>query len=401
MAAVLPPNTNWPPHSHPSLHRRTQSHSSSVVSFQEKVDQHDTEQLPVLSHSIKIKPYLRKLSLRDNNSNNLDLSRPTAENESLAGLGYYDESRSGSELAFTPIVTTASRSRHQRSASNTSTFSTSSSQRPSVPTPFKHTPRPYTPPIAATRSYTASSLLSSSDSVEAEDIMADEDFRFRQRAFEHTTRRSGSIGSLPAVPQTIHMHSSSSLTRLNGSNISQSSLPSVPTSRSRGDTMRSVDSSRGSMDKAMHIFRGGKDEPLDPATRAANIMAARIAYAEREEAKERKAEKEYLRQQNRRRNHERPPRGRSESATTGSSSQNEKMQFVGKSYDEYTPAHSRTLPKHVPTTTTSAATNVQNIRSGRSAQPGKSKTLKSRWLGFMAWLKTRLLRLGKKMSGGR
>jgi hypothetical protein len=154
------------------------------------------------------------------------------------------------------------------------------------------------------------------------------------------------------------------------------------------------------MDKAMHIFRAGKEEPIDPATRAANIIAARIAYAEREEAKERKAEKDYLKQQDRQNRRRQQTRGRSESATTGSSGHNEKIQFVGKSYDEYTPAHSRTLPKHVPTTTTAATTTVSNMRSDRTTRSSNSKTLKSRWLGFLAWFRTRLLRIGKKLRGG-
>ena len=74
------------------------------------------------THPLKIKPYLRKLSSRDVSS--LDLSRPAAENESLASLGIANEyhsnsgySRSISDVTFSPVN---GRHRHTRSTSSTS-----------------------------------------------------------------------------------------------------------------------------------------------------------------------------------------------------------------------------------------------------------------------------------------
>jgi hypothetical protein len=226
--------------------------------------------------------------------------------------------------------------------------------------------------------------------------MAEEDFGYRPRA-DYTKRRSGSIGSLPVAPQHIvQLHSSSSLTMLNTSNYSESSLPSLPTSRSRGDTLRSIDtvgtSSRTSMEKGVSFIRGSshKDEPLDAAARAAQINAARIAFAEREEAKERKAMRQLEKVNRKRQLKEERSRRKSESNSTNGSASDEKVDFVGVAYTDYTPAHTRTLPQHVPTT---AGTIPKLERRGTAA----SKSMKSRWLNFLAWFRTRLLRMNKKM----
>jgi hypothetical protein len=424
MAAVIHHPQPWSPPT--EGHKR--GHSASAISFRvSDLEKQQEQQSSVAAdvppsptsagHSINLKPYWRKLSLSQrDNSNVVDLSRSYAENQSIAGLAFFDESRSASDLAFSPSG--AARSLHKRSTSNNSNFSISSGQqRPTAPYayPMRHTPRPYTPPIA--RSYTANSSGNSDASDEADDIMSDEDFRSRQRAFD-PSRRSGSIGSLPIVnPQPYQSYSNSSLTRLN--NVSNSSLP---TSRSRGDTMRSVDtvpSSRTSMERAIGFFNrstsaGGKagvDEPVDAASRAATIQAARMAYAEREEAKERKAEKEHLKQQGkaerkkrmkeertRRKSESGAPTGTGASAgaggvTTAITGTDEKLGFVGRAYDDYEPSHTRSLPYHVPTVQAAIDT-----RPNAPPKPVASSSVKSRWLGFVAWFRTRLLRMKRKLK---
>jgi hypothetical protein len=369
-------------------------------------------------HSLKIKPYLRKLSLKDsaNGNNAIDLSRPTAENEKIASLGMHDydyaaPSKSAADVSFNPIAASG-RSRHTRTTSNNSQFSTASGhQRPTAPYahPMRQTPRPYTPPI--TRSYTASSLLGSDISDEAMGILPDDDLHRGQHSFD-PTRRSGSIGSLPTRPQAPYLPSSSSLTRLNASNPSQSSLPPAPTTRPRGDTLHSIDtatpSSRTSTDKAISFIRSGRDEPVDAASRAATIMAARIAYQEREVAKSRKVEKEVLKQQEKenRKRQQKEDRQRQKSedkqrrlsegddrrSRTRTNSSNEKMEFVGKPYNDYTPANIRSLPAHVPTAKPNGYAKADKSR------PSLGKSVKSTWLGFLAWFRTRLLRLQKKLG---
>jgi hypothetical protein len=395
MTSVVSPSFAWTPYTQSPLTKPLET-SSPATSIREKHIDDDLEQLPSSPTQSKFKPYLRKLSFRDQNL--IDLSRPSAENHSLTGIGFYDEPRSPTDVVFSQA---ASKTRHQRTTSNNSNFSIGSTlpphQRPRAPytIPFQHTPRPYTPPIS--RSYTASSVLGSDGSAEAEDIMVEDDFAYRPR-HDHTKRRSGSIGSLPvAQQQMIQMHSSSSLTMLNTSNYSESSLPSLPTSRSRGDTLRSIDtvgsSSRTSMEKGFAFTRGSsKDEPMDAAARAAQINAARIAFAEREEAKERKAMRQQEKTMRKRQQKEERSRRKSESNSTNGSASDEKVDFVGVAYTDYHPAHARTLPRHVPTSATPGV--IPRLERRGTVE---SKSVKSRWLNFLAWFRTRLLRVSKKI----
>lgn len=343
---------------------------------------------------LKIKPIIRKLT--SEKSNKIDLSRTAAENERLAGLGIHEYSpaaRSASDVTFVPVN---ARSRHNRTMSNNSQFSTHSGvlQRPTAPYahPMRQTPRPYTPPIA--KSYTTSVLGGSDGSDEAMDIMSDDEYHYRQRMFDHN-KRSDSLGSLPAHPPPLHIHTGGSLTRLN--NQSQSSLGT----RSRGDTLRSMDSvgtpsSRNSMDKTVNFLRAGKHEE-DPASRAASIRAARIAYNEKEEAKALRAEKEAMRQLERDSKKHNKPRLKSDAtdkdARLRSNSGNEKPEFVTKAYNDFTPAHSRSLPALVSTANSGGRTRAYTKSSNRSSR----RSAKSSWQGFLAWFRTRLLRLGRKL----
>jgi hypothetical protein len=356
---------------------------------------------PVLGQNgkpLKIKPYIRKLTAKE--ANKIDLSRTAAENERLAGLGIHEYSPAALSTSDITFAAVNGRSRHARTTSNNSQYSTSSGvlQRPTAPYahPMRQTPRPYTPPIA--KSYTTS-MIGSEGSDEAMDVMSDDEYRYRQRLFDHN-KRSDSVGSVPAHPPPLHIHTSTSLTRLN--NQSQSSLQGT---RSRGDTLRSMESfgtpsSRTSMDKTINFIRPGKHED-DPASRAASIRAARIAYNEKEEAKAVRAEKEALRQLEResKKHMKRDERIRRKSdatdkgARTRSNSGNEKQEFVGKAYNDFNPAHSRSLPALVSTANSGGRTRAYTKSSTRSSR----RSAKSSWLGFLAWFRTRLLRIGKKL----
>ena len=348
---------------------------------------------------IKIKPYLRKLSSKDNNT--VDLSRPAEENGSLAGLGiseYGGTYRSAADVNFTGMN---SRGRHNRSTSNTSQFSTSSSiQRPTAPylPPIRQTPRPYTPPISRS---TPPSLLGSEN--EADDIMTDEEFRLRQNAYD-PARRSGSLSSVPGVAPALRIHTTGSSTRLGGSySHSSVSLTSpIAQSRSRGDTLRSIDttspSSRTSFDKTFNFIRGGRDSPADAQSRAASIRAARQAFNEKEEAKERRyaseaikqeernQRKQYRQEEHQRRKsetHERKLHTRSRSV----SDPNEKTlgtprPSVGtRQYSDHRPAHTRLMPA------------IDSEKTVAQPKVTKSRAAKGRWMRFVTWFKTRLLRM--------
>ncbi|KAF1851410.1 uncharacterized protein K460DRAFT_373425 [Cucurbitaria berberidis CBS 394.84] len=343
---------------------------------------------------LKNKPYRR--------NNGLDLSRPAAEND-LAGLGiseYGSYSRSISDVSFVPVN---GRHRHNRSTSNTSQFSTSSGlQRPTPLSSIRQTPQPYTPPVSAS---TPPSVPSNEH--ESYDIMSDDEFRLRQSAFD-STRRSDSLSSVPGVSLRIHTNNSS--TRLAGS-YSQSSVSltsPVAQSRARGDTLKSIDtttspSSRTSFDQTCRFIRGGRDSPVDAASRAASIRAARLKFEEDERAKERKYEKEThkqlerdYRKQLRKEDH---TTRKSETldrtddykrSRSASDTQNEKTprpSVGGRQYSDHREAHSNSLPKYV-------ATVDPEKQSG--AVPKVTKSRAGRWLRFVTWFKTRLLR----MSGG-
>ncbi|CAI6339510.1 unnamed protein product [Periconia digitata] len=360
-----------------------------------------------VSHPRKIKPYLRKLSSKD--ANGLDLSRTAEENERLAGLGISDYpayTPSVVDVNFAPVKT--GRHRHTRSTSNTSQFSTSSLglQRPTAPymPPARHTPRPYTPPMSKS---TPASVLGSE--TEADDIMSDEEYRLRQQSFD-PARRSGSISSTPGLPPTLRMHATGSSTGLAGSySQSSTSLASpIAQSRSRGDTLRSLESatspsSRTSFDKAFGFVR--PNPPPDPASRAAYIRAARQAFQEKEEAKERKHEREAskqserdMRRLNRKLEHQQRKSEGNESKRTRSISDlnNEKTprpSIGGRQYSDHREAHTRTLPNYVPPSTSE--------KQGGFHLPKvtKSREAKGNWAKFVAWFKTRILRISRKMHG--
>ncbi|KAF2853545.1 hypothetical protein T440DRAFT_310097 [Plenodomus tracheiphilus IPT5] len=365
--------------------------------------------MPSATPTQKIKPFLRqKLSHKE--SSGLDLSRPAAEND-LAGLGiseYDGYSRSITDVTFTSVN---GRNRHNRSTSNTSQFSTSSGlTRPTPLPPIRQTPQLFTPPISRS---SPPSVLGSE--YENGDIMSDDEHRLKQNAFD-PSRRSGSISSsTQGAPLRIHTNNSS--TRLAGS-YSQSSVSltsPVGIARTRGDTLKSIDtttspSSRTSFDQTYKFIRGGRDSPVDAASRAASIRAARQKFEEEQRAKERKYEKEAHKQLERdhRKQLKREDLQRRQSEThdradymrtrTSSDPENEKAprpsvsgrpSVGGRQYSDHREAHSNSLPKYVKTIDPEKQT-------GLVPEVTRSRAAKGRWLRFVTWFKTRLLR----MSGG-
>ncbi|KAI4674217.1 uncharacterized protein J4E92_006641 [Alternaria infectoria] len=359
------------------------------------------------SHQLKIKPYLRKLSSKE--TSGLDLSRPAAEND-LTGLGiseYGAHSRSISDVSFSPVN---GRHRHNRSTSNTSQFSSSSGlQRPTPLPAIRQTPQPYTPPIAHS---SPPSILGSEH--EGDDIMSDDEFRLRQNAYE-PARRSGSISSAQGTSLRIHTNNSS--TRLAGS-YSQSSVSltsPIAQPRARGDTLKSIDttspSSRTSFDQTYRFIRGGRDSPVDPASRAASIRAARQKFEEEQRAKERKYEKVAHKQQERdyRKQQKKEDHQRRKSETLDRSEINRtrtvstdyektprpsiagRPSVGGRQYSDHREAHSNSLPKIVATVDPEKAAAFSS-----TPKVTKSRAAKGTWQRFVIWLKTRLLRMSGK-----
>jgi hypothetical protein len=419
------------PSSHARLHKRGHSASSSLASplspvadqgvftfnrsetpkvTYEEVWSEPPRAMPAstTSHPLKIKPYLRKLSSKDSNA--IDLSRPAAENESLASLEFRDYgpgSRLASDVTFSSVNP---RHRHNRSTSSTSQFSTSSTGLPR-PTPLpsiRQNPQPYMPPPSLP---TPPSSFPGSE-LERDDIMSDEEFRMRQNAYE-PGRRSGSISSVPGASLRINTNTSS--TRLaasySHSSISLSLNSPVNASRSRGDTLKSIDtttspSSRTSFDQGLRFIRGGRDSPIDAASRAASIRAARQKFEEDEQAKERKYEleahkqaerdlrKQLKKDENQRRKSENIDRNDYKRSRSMSDTQNEKAprpSVGGRQYSDHRQAHINSLPSHVTTV------DVEK-QSGVTPKVTTKRAAKGRWLSFVTWFKTRLLRMSRKVA---
>jgi hypothetical protein len=156
------------------------------------------------------------------------------------------------------------------------------------------------------------------------------------------------------------------------------------------------------MDKAMSFIRGGREEQVNQATMAAEIAAARIAYRQKEERKAEKAQvkehdkiyRKQVKDERRRMSEEKNRQRSTERIVTGrqrNNSSNEKVEFVGKQYAEYRPAHNQSLPRYVPT----AQTNTYASAGSRKSVSG---SWKSSWLGFLAWFRTRVLRIKGKLG---
>ncbi|KAF2091215.1 hypothetical protein K490DRAFT_54109 [Saccharata proteae CBS 121410] len=340
----------------------------------------------------RLKPYLRKLSTKDHNS--LDLSLPALDSDSPTGLGIRDYGMPPRTVSDVTFAHAGGRHRHQRSTSSgNSQYSNGSAGLRQAPTsyvhPMRQTPRPFTPPGTQSNS---TSVHDEDYIAEAGDIMSEDEFMYRRQLFE-SSRRSGSFStSAPAAPAPIHTHSTNSITRLGSQ--STTSLSNLA-NRQRRDTMKTYESgtspsSRTSLDKAFGWVRG-RESPVDPASRAASIRAARMEFLEKEEAKERKQEKEALKKQEREdrkrfklqnRQSEHDERHSLPSLST----LNEKVDTV-PGWDYSSPE--RPLPAEIqppgpgPRTRTSTGTNYHPKRR-----------VKSRWATFMAWFRTRLLKLG-------
>lgn len=285
---------------------------------------------------------LRRLTQSEKNS--LDLDRPAAEQEGIFGHGsgigigigigaggfeydYGPASRSSHD-GFTQTQT-GRRGYHNRSTSGTSQFSTAttgSGQRAgSFVHPFQQTPRPYTPPGAA--SYADSLREGDGDGdggVELHSTVGhspalteDEDSRHhhhqhhnhhnphrRHHISRPRTTRTGSL-TAPASPSpspststfpTLRIQTKSSTSRLALATSNTSAGLQSPALVSPTDTM-SPSSMRPSMD---HGFRIRSRSDVNTRDRSTTIQEERRKFEAREQAKEEKAAKEEIRQREKR-----------------------------------------------------------------------------------------------------
>lgn len=374
----------------------------------------DTMSTPSMSAKPKIKPSMRKRSGADEEQGRIDLSKPTRENDRLAGLGIQETAaRSASDVNFAHV---GKRGTHQRTTSVGSQVSTGSgSFRPSQPFvhPMRQTPRPYTPPTGSSNA----SFVDTAEANEESDVV-DDDFRLGPG---FRTRRSVSVSSTPQIAPTPLSQSHTAddlgivpkLTNRSETNLSIRSGKSTKSrvGRQRRDTDRSFDytaspSSRTSFDKAFSFVSRKSD--TDPQTRDERIRAARRKFEEKEASKDRKAQTEAIKrretdgpnvgkkQEWQRRKSEADDRSRvakpRPSASPGKRGRRDDEKgdgmFTSRSYDEYRPSDEASLPR----------LGVQAGASEKTSrpQPNKGSSTQGGWVKFSAWFQTRMLSCGKR-----
>ncbi|KAH7065191.1 hypothetical protein B0J12DRAFT_561707 [Macrophomina phaseolina] len=377
----------------------TRSHSPDISSLPYRpvdasgMQEEGRRSLDLAVHSArKLRPYLRKLHTRDDVS--LDLSIPAPDLGSPSGLGIHDfgaPPRSVTDVTFASAGARHRHVHHRSTSSNNSDFSSSSGRRQPTAPFLRHTPRQFSDLSEHSQ---PPSIYDEECIAEAGDIMSDDEYLYRQHAYD-PRRRSGSMSSTPNAPAPLHSVSTGSVSRL-GSR-SQTSLSNLyDPARQRRDTMRSETatspSSRTSLDKAIGFVRG-RESPVDPASRAASIRALRAEFQAKEEAKERKAEKEAAKRRDREERRrakleERYPRKpEMEEINEKADSTVDTGEYSSVPSSNTTTAHNSVLPPYV---LQSSAPKPQRTPTA-SKRP--RRRVKGRWATFVAWFRTRLIRL--------
>jgi hypothetical protein len=148
---------------------------------------------------------------------------------------------------------------------------------------------------------------------------------------------------------------------------------------------------------------------VDPASRAASIRAARQAFLEKEEAKERKhdreaskqAERDHRKQFKKEERYRRKSEGHETSYTARSrsvsGSNNEKStprpSIGGRQFSDHRLSHSTTMPAF--------DQSVDNEKASTTyPEVTRTRAAKGRWLRFVAWFRTRILRMTNRVHMG-
>ncbi|KAI9744594.1 MAG: hypothetical protein M1818_002123 [Claussenomyces sp. TS43310] len=343
-------------------------------------------------------PVIRKFAQPEKHS--VDLDRPAVEQGlCIYSPEYESVPRSARDVNLNQA---AKDGYHKRSTSGTSQFSSTTSG--SAPRtgpfihPFQQTPRPYTPPAAA--SYHGS-LMGSEYSRESHKPPEAKD-SYMPHMFSSTTKlsRRGRAGTshVPRGPALHIQTMPTSSTRLTEGN-SQTNLHSTrtilsPDLASPADTVSPMSAVRTSMDME---FRIRSRSEVDTRARRDSIQEARRKFHEKEQAKAEKVAQQEVRELEKRNTKEarRVERSvRKSTASDGTRSKRSKSdltipyekenEFVGRDYDT---AEQRPPPNM-------GDDSLKPPRRSRAASGTKKKT-HGAWTTFMMWFRTRLLRMGR------
>ncbi|KAH8597592.1 hypothetical protein B0O99DRAFT_684903 [Bisporella sp. PMI_857] len=352
----------------------------------------------------RVKPIVRKLTRSEKNS--IDLDRSALDMDSMVVQDFGFGPRSSSH----DVQSTAGRrGYHARSTSGTSQFSTAtngSHRTGSFVHPFAQTPRPYTPPLAA--SYT-NSLRESEHSNSAAQTEDEDQIRHTFRSASNLSTRTPSLTSAVSPTTTVQpslriqtKQQPGSRLALGPSNNSLSTLsylsPRSPDIPSATDTMTPISAVRTSIDKGFRIRSHSSHAHQTSGTET--IEEARRKFREREEAKDEKAAQEEIRQREKQeqklarkieRGHRRSSASegtrnhRSKSDLTMHSHNEKGDSFVSRDYRSASVQDPPLREDEIP----------QRSRSHTATSSAKKKT-HSAWTKFMMWLRTRFIRMGKK-----
>lgn len=354
-----------------------------------------------------LKPILRKLTQSEKNS--LDLDRPAAEQD---GLGIYNDYGTGSRSAHDVTFNhTARRGYHNRSTSGTSQFSTATTgsgpRTGSFVHPFQQTPRPYTPPIAA--SYQNS--LRESEHSNSPVLDEDEDKIGTQTTFRSTTNLSnrapsltgGIASSSPVISQPLRIQtkqppSSRLILATSHTSLHNTLYPDLlsPDLASPTDTM-SPSTIRTSMDKGFRI-RSRSD--VDTGVRSTTIQEERRKFDEKEQLKnERLAQLEVQalekRQAKEARKIEKAHRRSSASSGRPQRSRSDlTMPAQEKAGDTFARPYN-SVPMQAPPF---AGDEFEAPRRSHTVISDTKKKTHSTWTKFMMWLRTRFIRIGNSSN---
>jgi hypothetical protein len=350
----------------------------------------------------KVNPILRKFTQSEKNS--LDLDRPAAEQDGFsAGAGLSDYTYKNASRSSHDVIYQGRRGLgHDRSTSGTSQFSTATAgsghRTGSFVHPFQQTPRPYTPPLAASHQ---PSLRGHEHLNHSQVVIEDEaDTGRSNHIMRNASSRTLSLAA-PApvvqIPQLrIQTKPSSSRLALATSTTSLNNAGRVNSDyTSPVDTM-SPSSLRTSIDKG---FRIRSRSEVDTRPRHETIAEERRKFHEREQAKEEKAardevkameKKNYKEAREQERRHRRSSASdatRSKRSKSDLTMRNEKSEStVGRDYDS---AKAQAAP-HIGVSMSDGPTRTQK-------ESAKKKT-HSAWQKFMMWLRTRFIRIGSKRT---
>ncbi|PGH31194.1 hypothetical protein GX50_06026 [[Emmonsia] crescens] len=367
---VLPSQSSskqtWIHNNSPTMTHRGPRNDRFIPGFAPKLDKERS-----IRHKGNIRSHLKRST--QNDSTSIDLDRSAVENE---GLGIYTNLERDRRYGDVAVSRRTGAASHNRSTSGTSQFSAATSSTIYKPGsqyvhPMRQTPRPFTPPIS--QSY-QNSVLGSEHSADAGKFSTDLDDA--TSANPEIFAQTASASNTEAQPYQVH---TSSLT-----NISSSMLPAH--TRESYETPSPL--SRSSLDFA---FRSRARTNTDPAARAAAVQAARQAFEDKEAAKMRKLEKQNMKAQDRELRRQEKKEHQLHPLPTTTSSLGRRSNENRNSSEGRCSGRKSLSEKPGNPTSSSAFTHSNPSRTFENP--------KSAWVLFITWLRTKLFKMGRKLSG--